>query len=36
MKIKKYKNDKRFDLMGHRYLYWASIMGREDLAISLI
>jgi ankyrin repeat protein len=34
--LKKYKSDKRFDLMGHRYLYWASVMGREDIAISLI
>lgn len=22
--------------MGHRYLYWAAIMGREDLVCSLI
>lgn len=32
----KYKNDKKFDQMGHRYLYWASILGRQDLVLSLI
>jgi ankyrin repeat protein len=31
-----YKEEKLFLAMGHRYLYWAAVIGREDLVCSLM